>query len=115
MQMRYGTLFFFTVIILVGFFKNAQAADTEAGKANYQMFCATCHGATGIGDGSGAASLNPKPKNLQKTTRSDDELKKIVKEGGASVGLSSTMIAWGTTLSDDEIANIVAFIRTLKK
>lgn len=89
--------------------------DAAAGKAKFDMFCVTCHGLAGAGDGPASAALNPKPKNLQVTTRTDDELKKIIKEGGASMGMSTTMVAWGGTLTDVDIENVVAYIRTLKK
>lgn len=88
--------------------------DAAAGKVKYDTLCASCHGPTGLGDGAAAATLNPKPKNLQVTTRSDDELKKIVKLGGPSAGLSPLMVAWGGVLTDTDIDNVVAYIRTLK-
>lgn len=34
------------------------------GKASFEMNCASCHGATGTGDGAAAAALDPKPRNL---------------------------------------------------
>lgn len=34
------------------------------GKDLYDKTCATCHGATGKGDGPGAGQLNPKPRNF---------------------------------------------------
>lgn len=34
------------------------------GKEIYAVQCAVCHGATGGGDGAGAAALNPKPRNF---------------------------------------------------
>ncbi len=89
--------------------------DAAAGKVKYDTLCASCHGPTGLGDGVAAATLNPKPKNLQATTRSDEELKKIIKMGGTSVGLSPLMVAWGGVLTDPDIDNVVAHIRTLKK
>lgn len=98
---------------------NAIAADASAGKAKYQQFCSACHGQQGKGDGPGAASLNPKPQDhtnkehMSKLT--DDYLFKIIKMGGGAVGKSPTMPPWGGALSDADIKNIVAFIRTLAK
>lgn len=34
------------------------------GKASYETNCASCHGHRGLGDGVGAAALDPKPRNL---------------------------------------------------
>ena len=85
----------------------------------YATLCASCHGAQGAGDGPGALALNPKPRNLtelawQQAT-SDDRITKVIKSGGASVGLSATMAPWGAVLSDEEIAAVVAYIRTMSK
>ena len=38
------------------------AISAEA-RTTYKQRCETCHGATGIGDGPGAAALNPKPRD----------------------------------------------------
>lgn len=41
---------------------NAEA--TAEGKKLYNMYCATCHGTKGKGDGVAGAALNPKPANF---------------------------------------------------
>lgn len=56
-----------------------------------------CHGQSGKGDGPGAAALNPKPRDYtnaewQKTV-TDDEIAKIIVQGGAAVGKSPNMPA----------------------
>lgn len=106
--------------LLLGSSATALAAgDAAAGKAKYDLFCATCHGPTGQGDGPGGAALNPKPRNYtdkewQKSTK-DADIFKVIKEGGAAVGKSPLMAAWGAALSDDDINNIVAYVRQLGK
>ena len=89
------------------------SADPTAGQAKYQMFCVTCHGASGMGDGPGAVALNPKPRNL-KITKTDAEMKNVIKNGGAAAGLAVTMPAWGAMIPDADIDNIIAYIRSLK-
>lgn len=42
----------------------SNADQVAKGKKLYDVNCATCHGATGHGDGAGGASLNPKPRNF---------------------------------------------------
>lgn len=95
------------------------AGDPTAGKAKYDMYCATCHGAGGMGDGAASAALTPKPRNFQDPVvmgkKTDADLKKVIKEGGAAVGLSTTMPAWGTAMTDVDIDNVIAYIRTLGK
>ena len=36
-----------------------------AGKTSFTTNCASCHGATGMGDGVASAALNPKPRNFK--------------------------------------------------
>ena len=60
-------------------------------------------------------SLKPPPANLTKTKLDDAGLTKIITEGGPAVGRSPTMAAFGSSLKADEIADVVAYIRTLKK
>lgn len=93
--------------------------DVAAGKAKYDQLCATCHGATGMGDGPAAQALTPKPRNFQDkasmSAKTDDELRRVIKEGGAANGLSAAMAPWGSMLSDQDITNVIAYIRTLAK
>ena len=95
----------------------ARADDTAMAKAreNYMSYCTKCHGEQGKGDGPGAAMLNPKPrdytdcKTMQK--KPDAELFKVISEGGDAAGMSADMQPWGGTLSDQEIHDLVKFIR----
>jgi mono/diheme cytochrome c family protein len=91
--------------------------DAAAGKADYQIFCASCHGATGGGDGPVAQALDPKPArhsdgNFMNPLK-DDYLFQVIKFGGASVGKSPMMAPVGGSLSDQQIRNVIAFIRSL--
>ncbi|MBU0679154.1 MAG: c-type cytochrome [Verrucomicrobia bacterium] len=95
----------------------AEDVDVEAGKAKYQMFCSACHGVTGKGDGVAAAALDPKPANHSDKelmgAMTDEYIFEVIKNGGASVGKSPMMAAWGAALSDQDLKNVVAYIRTL--
>jgi hypothetical protein len=57
--------------------------------------CVSCHGANGTGDGPAASALTPRPRNFQDgswhSRATDEHLRKILVEGGASVGLSPLM------------------------
>ena len=96
---------------------SAQAPDLARGKATYKELCAKCHGSGGKGDGKEAATLETKPKDLTDCARmakfSDDELFRIAKDGGEAAGLSNDMPAYKDSLEDDEIQDVVAFLRTL--
>ena len=82
----------------------------------FTSFCSSCHGVNGMGDGVAATGLNPKPRNFHDKTwqaKVDDaRISKVIREGGASVGLSSTMVAWGNQLKPQEIEGIVKLIRS---
>jgi cytochrome c5 len=90
-----------------------EAPDPQgaAGSELYSRNCSVCHGKTGRGDGSAAASLNPKPTNLADSTfqgsRTDDQLTEAIARG------TGTMPGFGTRLGDDAVQALVAYIRTL--
>ena len=93
--------------------------DAKSGKAKYDANCVGCHGATGKGDGPAAAALNPKPGDMTDgkamKALSDKYLFDIVKNGGASQKKSPIMPASAKKFSDQEISDIVAYLRTLAK
>ncbi len=95
----------------------AAAEDAALAKAreNYQSYCVKCHGENGKGDGPGAAMLNPKPRDYTDCkvmqAKKDEELFKVIKDGGDSIGLSADMQPFGGNLSDDEIHGLVKLIR----
>lgn len=74
----------------------ASAATPEA--EAQQIFtgrCAVCHGATGVGDGPGAAALTPRPRNFHdaawQASVTDAQIEQIIRVGGAAVGKSAAM------------------------
>lgn len=85
----------------------------------FQELCAVCHGVGGKGDGPSARGLEPKPAdftNCQAMAKESDEvLSKIIKGGGQSIGRSTVMPAWGDALSEQQIRELVKFIRGLCK
>jgi len=87
------------------------------GYASYQYYCAVCHGKGGGGSGSNAKNLSTPPRKHNDapymTNLSDAYLSGIIKEGGASQGLSPLMPPWGGALNDEEISNLIAFLRIL--
>jgi mono/diheme cytochrome c family protein len=44
---------------------------------------------------------------------SNEHLFRVIKEGGAAVGKSPAMAPWGGALSDAQIRDVVAFVRSL--
>jgi mono/diheme cytochrome c family protein len=97
----------------------AATPDAKRGEALYATYCASCHGPRGDADGPAAAALVPKPARHSDgaylNALSNEHLFKVVKEGGAAVGKSALMAPWGGTLSDAQIWDVVAFVRSLAK
>lgn len=97
----------------------AGGAVADIGTQKFNTFCASCHGIDGTASGPAAASLNPKPRNFTdmawQNKVDDAHIAKVIKEGGASVGLSPLMAPWGAALSDAEIAEVVKHVRSFKK
>ena len=93
----------------------SRAADSAKGQEIYATYCATCHGATGLGDGVAAAALDPKPRDLSSAaileTYTDEYLVNVITNGGAAVGKSPMMTAWGGIISPGDIDSVVAHIR----
>jgi mono/diheme cytochrome c family protein len=91
--------------------------DAKAGKTKYDANCVGCHGATGKGDGAAAAALNPKPQDHTDgkimNALSDKYLFDIIKDGGAAMKKAPFMPASNKKLSDQEISDVVAYIRSL--
>src|SRR5690625_1107577 len=105
------------VIVSAGFMlgQAAVAADAEDGAAKFKQLCATCHGDSGHGDGPASAALNPQPRDMTdhewQESVDDDHIRTVINDGGAAVGLSPTMTAFGHALSEEDLDNQVAFIR----
>ncbi len=97
--------------------QDAWSAGTQSGEGNFLGNCLPCHGMEGKGDGPLAESLGEgvKPSDLSDaarlTTRTDEFLFSIIKNGGKSMGLSEGMPDWGETFNDEAIRNLVQFIR----
>jgi len=92
-------------------------ADPNEGKTWYYMYCITCHGWTLQGNGPSAYMLEPRPRILTKgdymNKKTNLELFAVIKGGGEAVSLSSSMPAWGNFLQDQDIWNVVAWIRAM--
>ena len=100
--------------------QNPFAHDEEAiaaGKLIFEANCAPCHGLSGRGDGPAAADLDPKPANLADSNmigmHGDDYLFWRVNEGGAQAPFNSAMPAWKSTLSEEEIWQVISYVHTL--
>ena len=86
--------------------------STKAGQALYMKTCTPCHGKTGLGDGVKVKSLKVMPGDFSKAefqNQTDGEHFYKTKTGRGE------MLKYEGTLSDDDIWNIVNYMRTFKK
>lgn len=95
------------------------AADVEAGRGTFERVCAACHGTGGRPDADSPVvqAFDPPPADLTDPLFNSREPAEdwfmVVKHGGAALGLSDQMPAHGNVLSDDEISDVVGYIKTL--
>jgi mono/diheme cytochrome c family protein len=95
--------------------KNAVAksdASNKAGMALYTRNCASCHGKAGLGDGVKARALKTHPGDFAGAAfqnQTDGELFYKTKMG------RDEMPKYEGKLSDDDIWNLVNYMRTFKK
>jgi cytochrome c oxidase cbb3-type subunit III len=99
--------------------QDAFAGGMDSGSGNFMQNCMPCHGAEGQGDGPLSYDLGEGvvPRNLTDaavlSTRSDEFLFNVIKNGGKSVGLNEVMPDWGYAFDDQAIKNLVQYIREL--
>lgn len=89
-------------------------ADVNRGQAVYERHCLACHGVSGRGDGPEAASLGTRPANFHRAVsmlKSDEELLRIIEYGV----VFSPMHAWQGKLTEDELQEVLAYIRFISQ
>ena len=94
----------------------AVAAPGEAvkGKAVYEKSCMACHGSQGKGDGPTGKVLVPPAADFTSAAskrKSDAELLRIIENGKPP----TAMIAWKGVLSAQEIQQVLAYVKSLRK
>lgn len=96
-----------------------KGADPAQGAHWFSFYCVHCHGWGGKGDGPTAAVLDPRPRNQTNGKYmnhiSNLELFAVIKGGGVARNLSEAMPAWGNVIQDQDIWNVIAFLRAIAK
>jgi len=95
----------------------APSFAAETAKDNYAAYCVQCHGLQGNGMGLNVRDMSVQPRDhtdaKAMSGRSDEELFKVIKEGGLAVSKSVLMPAWNDVLTDEDITNLVSHLREL--
>ena len=94
-----------------------EKGDPAHGRELYMEKCVLCHGGKGEGwdwDKKVARPPIPVPDLAQVAPeRSDEYLFDVIKDGGEAVGRTRFMPAFGFQLSDQEVWDLVAYVRSL--
>jgi mono/diheme cytochrome c family protein len=84
-----------------------------AGKQTYLRRCASCHAATGEGGpGNDLIPAAPSLVDEQVKVKTDSQVFNNIKNG---IGPDFNMVAFKDTLKDDEIWNVVNYLRSIAK
>ena len=87
------------------------ADASKPGQVTFQKHCAACHGPTGKGDG--YTTFNPPVADLTSakvSTQLTSQLIRTVHKGRANTAMGR----WENVLSDQEIEDVVAYLRSLR-
>ncbi len=94
----------------------ALSYEASQGKYLYTKYCAVCHGDAGKGDGFNAYNLNPHPTDFTDAqfmhAFSDAQLAEAIALGGRGVNKSPLMPSWDGRMNANDIAYVVAYVRT---
>ena len=96
-----------------------QAADLDRGAEIFAANCATCHGTAGSPDPDSplVKGLGVVPADFSDTLfnsrEGEGEWRLVATHGGAALGFSEMMPAFGNSLSEEDIDNVLAYIKTL--
>ena len=87
------------------------------GKRLFYQYCVWCHADSTPAGPSNRSNVTPEPPLLNDATflkgKSDDALKLEINSGGSALGKSAMMPAYGSTLSQADIHDLVAYMRRL--
>jgi mono/diheme cytochrome c family protein len=99
--------------ILLSAIPASAAGDPRRGEPIYQRYCSGCHGADGRGGGKNfMPHVGALTKKGYTELLEDDYLARIITEGGAAYGKSAFMPAFKTALSPQDIADVIAYVRS---
>ena len=90
------------------------AGGPTTGKAIYEKHCMVCHGPLGKGDGPAGKMLKPPAADFTSAAskkKSDVDLKEAVENGKPGTAMGP----WKSQLSQTEIGDVLAYVKTFRK
>lgn len=93
--------------------RDSSDAAVFRGGLVYANYCVTCHGINADGNGRAARLYNPRPANLRMSDKNDAYFGLIIRMGGKALGRSEFMPPWGAELTDEQMKDLVAYLRSI--
>jgi len=94
---------------------SADEPYTQRALRNYNTYCVQCHGINRNGRGINSRDMSVQPRDHSDAKGMGDipneEIFHVIKDGGLAVNKSVLMPAWGNVMNDDEIKELVAYLR----
>jgi mono/diheme cytochrome c family protein len=94
--------------------KDTPEAAIYRGSIVFNSYCVLCHGVKADGNGRAAKLYNPKPANLVMSDKNDAYKTLIIRRGGGALARSQYMPPWGDELTDEQVSDVVAFLRSIQ-
>ena len=95
-----------------------EQGNAEKGKEVYTIFCVTCHGELGDGQGLVGKTLDPPPRDFTKGEwkfgGTDQDIFDVISNGGAAKGGSPLMAPWGQIIPEADRWSLVIYVKSLK-
>ncbi|SDC54655.1 cytochrome c oxidase cbb3-type subunit 3 [Cupriavidus sp. YR651] len=119
--MRRKTLILLLSPLLAMATATAARADDQYANATrlYNSYCVQCHGVNRDGNGVNSRDMAVKPRDHTDTKAMgdtpDETLLKAIKGGGLAVGKSVLMPKWEGVLTEDEMKEMVSYLRFVSK
>jgi mono/diheme cytochrome c family protein len=101
----------------VGAFPHVDTPEASIFRGNiaFKNYCILCHGVKADGTGRAAKLYTPKPANLVLSDKNDAYKEMIIRQGGAAIGRSEFMPPWGKELTDEQIKDVVTYLRSISQ
>lgn len=87
--------------------------QVSRGEVVYKTNCILCHGVKADGKGRASVLFNPPPADLTRSDKNDEYKKMIITLGGKAMGRSEVMPIWGEQITEQQIDDVVAYLRTV--
>lgn len=83
----------------------------ERAATNFATHCVSCHGPNGDGAGPVGSALQPPPTNFTAAEVPAHRAFEAIRGGGMAVGKAATMPSFESTLSEQDIHDLVAYVQ----